>query len=133
MGEYTAAEFITDMEEAIIKADISETNRKVLLRDMVDIIDKINEGEESNISVIFNNHAADFSLSVRSATYDRSYYSNGVMESEEFYSNNELHRDNDKPAAVLYYPNGDKSEERWVVKGLTLTVVRDYRVENQIT
>jgi antitoxin component YwqK of YwqJK toxin-antitoxin module len=44
-----------------------------------------------------------------------SYYANGNKRNETWRLNGQLHREDDRPAYIHYYPNGNKQLETWYV------------------
>lgn len=45
------------------------------------------------------------------------YYPNGKIEEEMYLKNDKFHRDNDKPARIKYYKNGYVRKEQYFIKG----------------
>lgn len=115
MAIYTTADFITDVEESVVANKVSDLGRKVLLRDMADIVTKINECYRpslTNITFIGDNAA------VMSFGYIRTYYSTGVIASEEWDDEEgDFDRSDDNPAIIHYYENGNVKSEEWFSNG----------------
>jgi len=112
----TAADFISRVETAVKNGRVSEKGRKIFLRDMSDIIEKINENYMANSSVntVFLEHNAF----VVSFGYIRGYYKTGVIASEEWNDQEGAqNRGGDKPAVINYYTNGKIKSEEWFSSG----------------
>lgn len=45
-------------------------------------------------------------------------FKNSVLEMEEWFFNDVLHRDNDLPVRIIYYQNGNKQDEFWLKHGI---------------
>lgn len=117
--KYTAANFIADTEEAFVKNNISEADRKILLRDMVDILLKINEnpGEGDLAITIKNNVIPGGVLLFATVPYLRTYDISGRVKHESWNHNGTLHRGGGKPALIEYGRNGGKKVEQWWLEG----------------
>ena len=109
MGKYTAAEFITLIEERFASNKITSAERKTLLRDMSSLLENI---EGNNIVAI---SSISSKLKFHTTVYLREYFQSGKIEHEEWYLNSKVHRGGGKPAIIQYYENGQITyEERWV-------------------
>lgn len=116
-NNYTAAEFMSDLETAISENRVSKLGRRVLLRDMSDIVDKINETHRSGQVDIAFPSSFEYKSSILSSGYIRKYYNTGVIASEEWNDAEGLSRQNDKPALIEYYEDGNIRNEEWFMHG----------------
>ncbi len=116
--EYTTADFISGIEEAIMEDKVLELGRKVLLRDMSDIVDKINEQYIGGPVNIYFPDFFKYRTAIISSGYVRTYYITGVIAIEEWTNEKGLSRRNDKPALIEYYENGKIQSEGWHLHGL---------------
>ena len=107
MGKYTAAEFITLIEERFASNKINTTGRKILLRDISSLLENI----ESNKDITISNNSS--TLSLHTAGYSREYFQNGKIKSEDWFLNDKRHRDGGKPARIAYYESGETEYEEW--------------------
>jgi len=140
--QYTAADVISAIETNFDRSLLSEEERVFLLKDLHSIVDGLcrTKLKSKQIISISNNYGkVKISSEIYTRTYvmgelqsDRwhkidgtahsfedkpaiiSYFSNGEIDTEEWYYNNVLHRDGDKPAIRAYYRNGQLEMEEWV-------------------
>ena len=94
MGKYTAAEFITLIEERFASNKINATERKILFRDISSLLESIEGNKDITISSVSSK------LELRTAGYSREYFQNGKIKSEDWWVNSKRHRDGDKPAYI---------------------------------
>lgn len=123
---YTAADFITEVESLGDRKIITHMERKTLLRDMANILEKASEnGPIKHLEINTFTLDANSRLEVKTNTYNINYRENGIVNSEFWYSENDHHRGGGKPAAIRYYPNGIPRIKHWFRNGV------GYREDNK--
>ncbi len=112
-----AAHFITQVESALAKNNITALQRQMLLKDMNDIIHNIRENhtDEATVVKIANFQKLEL-LEVKSTSYGRIYQNRNVI-AETWYGEVNHNRDNDKPAMISYHQNGELSDLKWYING----------------
>lgn len=103
----TSADFIIGIE----KASLGKQERVLLLKDMSDLLDKINEMSNKNdeISVEKNSEL----IVIRTLNYYAKYANNRILFEEWTKNSKALHRDNDMPAQITYHQSGQIQSEKW--------------------
>ncbi len=123
MGNISAADFLSIIEDSLIRKEISEPQRKLLLRDMAGILDTLREVNNSpgdmTIKSMTIKSIHPVGLVLHSPRYRRNY-ENGKLLSEEWFSREyaAYSRDGDKPVAKFYYNNGNVEKEIWRANGM---------------
>ncbi len=114
----TTTYFITEIEKAHTEKLISDSERKTLLRDMLDILDKASEnGVIEYLTIRTFRIGTERYLDVSSNNYDVTYRGNGRPEREFWMYEKLKHRGGGKPASIRYYENGNKKMEHWFHHG----------------
>ena len=103
--------FITLVEEIFASNNINTAERKFLFEDMPSILEYINEGVCKDADSVSINKISS-QLVVKSNSYERLYAQNGWIVHQKWYKNGNKHRDNDKPA-IMIYGNGDVKHQSW--------------------
>ncbi len=144
---YAAADFITDLGFLNETGEYSPIYR-ILLRDMADILDKVNLYRKPNSElsivepinlarfILFNgvyfreyngavlireewDYSAIKVLNEKDLPSLVNYYLNGNIKKQEWLNDrSSIHNSNDKPAVVGYHENGKIKYEHWVENGL---------------
>ncbi len=114
MGSYQAADFIYLVESNFRINAISADERKILLRDISDIVEKLNENSNAKKVLIRGEKPFSSSLYVYNGIYRRTY-KEGHLVSDNYFEEgtNEPGRDNDKPAITTYHKNRNIEKEVW--------------------
>ncbi len=111
---YTAADFISDVDESLKVGKITEKERQLLLKDMSELVDNFNENDTNGIMNISfsNNHDR---VSVITSWYNRFYEKGSTIPLEETWLDyqHRPHRLNGKPARIIYYAKGSPKSEQW--------------------
>ncbi len=108
--------FLIAVESAFEQGNITEQDRRTLIKDMSGILDNIegNNFYERPFS-IYRIHE---SLRVGNDRYQRIYNKNRI-ESEGWFNENVVsHREGDNPAGVEYFESGKIQSEDWMVNGV---------------
>lgn len=118
--KYIAADFLMDLEEALISKRIGAPSYKILLNDMADILDKVNENERPSATIEIRQ--SDSTLSFNSSSYQRLYFEgSSVMLLEQWLVKGGIvHREgnNDLPARIFYNLDGTVESEEWLDHGV---------------
>lgn len=114
------ADFIAQVETELAENRITEYERKTLLKDMPDIINKMNEKYTNGSDLSIRAFPKVDILEIKDSYYLRLYDIRVTLRVtyEHWYDDKGVgHRDNDKPASIHYALSGDVSEESWVLHG----------------
>ncbi len=116
---YTPAEFIAEIEEKTADGDIGHEDRKILLRDLSEIVSNINDNPDPACTPLkIRNYGSN--LLMTSRNYVREYSIVGgstTLRYETWYDQGLYHRGNDKPAKIARNENGVIIEEEYWVRG----------------
>lgn len=112
MDKITAADLIVLVETMESCGKISHDDRKILLGDMVTILDEINE----NPSQMSLTKSANI-MTLRTINYSRVYAAIGALDQIRFSNRGIMYRADDKPAVSTYYVSGKIRTKQWCVDG----------------
>ncbi len=115
--ELNAANFIQSVEDL---EGLTKYERQTLLKDMPDILDKMNWNGPAGNKITVKQEFNDFEVSNKN--YVRNYYADNLCLREENYLvNGNPQSVGDKPATVRYWPDSDKiSQKIWSDKGINI-------------
>ncbi len=118
--EYAAADFITDVEEALNSGEVVSSGYKTLMRDMMDILDKVNENRNRPSLKIKISQSSGI-LGFSSSSYQRIYFedSPAILLEQWLTDGGVVHREgNDLPARIFYNQDGTIESEEWLDHGV---------------
>ncbi len=109
--DITASDFLAELETKVETETISEDERKILLHDMADMLNKTKENGPAQ--EIFIGRKPGYFLSIETDTYTRYYSDEGIIAAEEWLLENKTHREGDMPARIVYDKKGRRRVATW--------------------
>lgn len=115
-----AADFICQLEEGKVAAEITEAEERTLFKDMSNILDQVGTCASSGVTF----YRRFGMLRVETNKYRR-VYEDGTLLAELWFLDGANHREGDEPAYIEYYKSGKVKVEEWCIKD------KNYRTDDK--